>query len=253
MKKRVTPTDKDKMVFLREVNYRCPLCKKDLKPFYQKKNNNLFEIAHIYPNSPTVEQFLNLQGLERLGDNSESFENKIALCLDCHSTQDYHTSKKDYQKLLLIKKELLVSDSMQLVKNEMNIEEEIVKVINAISVIQFGDTTEINYSPVSVDKKIPNDYGLLKNKITNYNKNYYIYVQQLFNELDGNNGFRFDVLSSQIKAIFLKFDDLTKDYSAIYDNLVDWLQLKTDGSKEACEVIISFFIQNCEVFHEISK
>ena len=84
-------------------------------------------------------------------------------------------------------------------------------------------------------------------------KNYYIYVQQLFNELDGNNGFRFDVLSSQIKAIFLKFDDLTKDYSAIYDNLVDWLQLKTDGSKEACEVIISFFIQNCEVFHEISK
>ncbi|RGI01125.1 hypothetical protein DXD88_11235 [Coprobacillus sp. TM10-10] len=57
-------------------------------------------MAHIYPNSPTVEQYLELKGLERLGDNSESFDNKIALCKDCHSTQDYHTTNEDYLKLI---------------------------------------------------------------------------------------------------------------------------------------------------------
>ena len=39
---------------------------------------------------------MELKGLERLGDNSESFDNKIALCKDCHSTKDYHTTKEDY-------------------------------------------------------------------------------------------------------------------------------------------------------------
>ena len=48
----------------------------------------------------TLEQYLELKGLERLGDNSESFDNKIALCKDCHSTKDYHTTKEDYLKLI---------------------------------------------------------------------------------------------------------------------------------------------------------
>lgn len=43
---------------------------------------------------------MELKGLERLGDNSESFDNKIALCKDCHSTKDYHTTKEDYLKLI---------------------------------------------------------------------------------------------------------------------------------------------------------
>lgn len=253
MQERVIPSDKDKMVYLREVNFHCPLCKKDLKPFNQEKNNNLFEIAHIYPNRPTVNQFEELQGEERLGDSCEAFENKIALCFDCHSTQDYHTSKKDYRTLLSIKKKLLLSNDIQIVKSEMNIEEEIVKVVNAIASIEFDLSCDINYDPVSVDKKIPNDYSLLKTKITTYNKHYYSYVRQLFYELDGDNEFKFDILSAQIKATYLKINHLTKDYSTVFDNLVDWIQNKTDGSKEACEVIISFFIQNCEVFHEISK
>lgn len=42
---------------------------------------------------PTQEQYTILQGLKRLGADSESYENKIALCKDCHGTQDYHTTK----------------------------------------------------------------------------------------------------------------------------------------------------------------
>lgn len=72
----------------------------------KKRSVKLFEIAHIYPNSPTVEQYLELKGLERLGDNSGSFDNKIALCKDCHSTKDYHTTKEDYLKFLYCKMKL---------------------------------------------------------------------------------------------------------------------------------------------------
>ena len=65
---------------------------------------------------------MELKGLERLGDNSESFDNKIALCKDCHSTKDYHTTKEDYLKLIknpnLSKK--ILKDTMNLKVKKMN-------------------------------------------------------------------------------------------------------------------------------------
>ena len=66
-------------LFLHEVNFCCPLCGKLLQSRYQKKPAaRRFEIAHIYPNSPTQKQYETLAGLERLGTTCEDFENKIA-------------------------------------------------------------------------------------------------------------------------------------------------------------------------------
>ena len=98
--KRKSASEADQQLFLKEVNFYCPLCGKDLRNRKQKKPNKLYEIAHIFPNSPTVEQYLLLKSLPRLGENSESFENKIALCKDCHDRQDYHTTPEDYRSLL---------------------------------------------------------------------------------------------------------------------------------------------------------
>lgn len=69
-------TDSDVRLYLREVNYHCPLCGKELQSRRQTKRNRLFEIAHIYPNQPTIEQYERLHNQERLGDNSESFEKR---------------------------------------------------------------------------------------------------------------------------------------------------------------------------------
>ena len=72
--------------------------------------------------------------------------------------------------------------------------------------------------------------------------------------MDGKNGFLFTVLSAQIKACFQKLETATKNKTLIFTQLVDWLELKTLAtSREACEAIISFFIQHCEVFYEITE
>ena len=101
---RKDPSEAEIRLFLREVDFHCPLCSVELQSRQQKKpRHKRFEIAHIYPNRPTIEQYLALDGVERLGNNSESFENKIALCMTCHSTQDFHTTAEDYNRLLNIK------------------------------------------------------------------------------------------------------------------------------------------------------
>lgn len=57
LKPRKDPTQAQLRLYLREVNYHCPLCGKELQSRKQQKSNSLFEVAHIYPNSPTDEQY----------------------------------------------------------------------------------------------------------------------------------------------------------------------------------------------------
>ncbi|MED4040986.1 hypothetical protein [Niallia taxi] len=70
--------------YLLEVGGLCPECGKNLLVAKGNSRSKLYQIAHIYPNSPLRAEIIELDGLERLGTNCEDFKNKIALCKDCH-------------------------------------------------------------------------------------------------------------------------------------------------------------------------
>lgn len=250
---RKSPTEAEQQLLLKEVSFCCPLCGKDLRNRKQKKNNKLYEIAHIFPNSPTVEQYERLSGLKRLGDNSEAFENKIALCKDCHAQQDYHTTQEDYIRLLQKKQQLLKNMELWESTISMEIESEIAEVIQKICNLDEEELIKLNYSPVKLVKKFTKKEVVLKNLVTMYVTNYYPYIRELFKEYEGVGGFRLKVISLQIKTCFTKMEAITSDKSEIFNKLVEWLASKTgSSSKQACEAVISFFVQNCEVFYEIS-
>ena len=253
LKLRANVSDADIRLHLREVGFHCPLCGKDLQMKRQKKRNvKLFEIAHIYPNRPTKQQYEELKGLERLGVNSESFDNKIALCKDCHSMQDYHTSKEDYINLLNIKKNYLKKSTLSEVTNTLNLESYIEMLINLIVNIKTIEQVPLNYCVVSIDKKFENNERLLKAKIRGYVTEYYTFIRDLFQSHDNKSNF--DGLSRTFKFCFQNLNDKTNDKIEIFNALVDWLNNETlNNSKEACEAIISFFVQECEVFNEITK
>ena len=215
LKERASVTDSDIRLYLREVNFHCPLCGKDLQRKSQKKRSvKLFEIAHIYPNSPTVEQYLELKGLERLGDNSESFDNKIALCKDCHSTQDYHTTKEDYLKLLNKKKEYLEICALSELTSSLGLEESIEKVIDLIVNIEDSEIRQLKYNVVSIDKKFTTGERLLEAKVRGYVVEYYILIREKFKE--HANVFNFDRLSRKIRGCFEDLNEETKSKINIF-------------------------------------
>ena len=63
LKERRAPTAVDQQLYLKEVSFVCPLCGKILRHRGQRKTNKLYEIAHIFPNSPTEEQYERLKTL----------------------------------------------------------------------------------------------------------------------------------------------------------------------------------------------
>ena len=255
LKPRKNNSEAEIRLYLREVNFHCPLCGKELQNRHQKKlSAKCFQIAHIFPNSPTPEQYAILYRLKRLGENSESFENKIALCHCCHLTFDHHVTKEEYIHLLSIKEKYLKDSALNDATLTLGLENEISKVIEKLTQLKENDFQELNYNPVLIVKKFLPSEVLLRTKVSNYVSNYYIYIRELFYELDGKKGFSMEVLCSQVKDCFLKMNLITDDKFMIFNHIVDWVKNRTlSSSQEACEAVVSFFIQNCEVFNEITK
>lgn len=254
LKERKDPTEAELRLYLREVNFHCPLCGKELQSISQKKlNEKLFQIAHIYPNKPTKEQYENLLNLERLGRDSESFENKIALCKDCHGTQDFHTTAEDYLILLNIKKQKLEATILHDITYNLSLETGISHVVEALARINEEEISKLNYVAVPLKKKFNSNDLTLKTKIAGYISVFFPYIRELFRNMEGKNHFVFSALSGQIKTCFLKVESESQDKVTVFNQLVDWISLKTNASsREACEILVSYFVQSCEVFHEIS-
>ena len=177
----------------------------------------------------------------------------MALIYITHTTQDYHTSLKDYVKLLEIKKKCLRATALHDATQTLGLESEIEMVVKGICNIGIEEYSELNFNAVNIANKFTTSEYLLKTKISAYIFNYFTYIRDLFTEMDGKNGFMFGILCSQIRCAFLKMNETGASKNEIFDSLVDWINNKTHTvSKEACEAVVSFFVQNCEVFYEIS-
>lgn len=253
---RETPkTSAELILYACEVNNHCPLCGKPLQSKKQKKiDQRKFEVAHIYPNRPNIKQYELLHTLERLGRNCEDFENKIALCLDCHDTQDYHTTRDEYISLVTIKKKLLEVSALHDAIIDMNLEDEITDVVNKIALTNSNDLENLNYVPVLLSNKFRNNEVSLKLKVSSYVNMYYTFIRKSFDDIESNSDFSFTVLSSEVRASFIKLSKITEDKEEIFNHMVDWVKRKTfSPSVSACEAVVSFFVQNCEVFYEITK
>jgi len=241
---------------VQEVGGYCPLCGKLLMVKKRGKVNKNYQIAHIYPNSPTEHQRIELEGLERLGNSCEDYENKIALCRDCHALFDANTTKEEYLKIFNIKKQLLVAGSTQVGIASKDIEEDLLLIIESISSATDENISEqaLKYKGIKIANKVEVEYYLLRRKIEFNVYTYYGFIRESMRNLADEKKLNFEVVASEVRTAYLKAKTSADDKVVIFNALVQWLHSKMlQASRESCEAIISFFVQNCEVFDEISE
>ncbi|MCS1380773.1 HNH endonuclease [Lysinibacillus sphaericus] len=249
--KRRLPSENESALLIAEVENLCPLCSITL--MYEKKGKKMkrFEAAHIFPLNPTAEEIEVLNGVDKLNEDVNNLENFIALCRTCHKQFDHPRTKEEYNKLFKLKKKLIAQSKARETYHDYQIEIEIKNVILKLVEEADIDTFEtLSLNALKLDEKANNTLtGITKRKIRNDITDYYIFIREQFKILDKQDTDSFNLIASQIRTYYLKLKKNENSQQNIYEQLTEWLSKKTENSnKEVCGIIISFFIQNCEVF-----
>lgn len=235
-----------------QVDGVCPRCD---KPLFYKKNGKSFkayEIAHIYPLNPTSNEIKLLKHEERLSEDVNDEDNLIPLCKSCHGKFDKPRTIEEYRQLVKIKKRLIARSGQEMLWSSHHLESDIRSVIEALYEENFvgANAAEIEYEPTAIDEKV--DASITRptvRKIKNNVSDYFTLIKTHFSEIDKANPNFSDIVSLQIKTYYLKQQQLGIDKQAIFENLVSWVNVKTKPkSIDAAEILVSFFVQNCEVF-----
>lgn len=208
------------------------------------------------------------------GYQPPSYENLIALCPACHArymaeqnSGDYEASQQSQLFLKNKKQELMMEESTNTVLSRHEVESGVDRLLRKIQddMLILSDAEleaiKLNYDPVKVRQKIPatdRDHLVLLKKVLRYVIQYYNLVDQNLINLNKEKVIRQRVFSSQIRSLFIEFDETSVNgqsvsQSVIFDRLVDWLHGKTEEDKDVCAIVISYFIQSCEVFDVISE
>lgn len=249
-KNRISKTDNRDNRLLAEVALFCPLCGVPLIVEKEGKHIKNFDNAHIYPHSPTKEQKEALKGITPPND-IESIDNLIPLCKRCHKTYDSFTSHTDYYRLRRIKDRNSVSYDLKCGLASIGIEDEILKVLHELEGIEVSEFLELKFDPIPIKKKIPS--GTFQTKIIQLATIYYPYLRTQFQQIDSRKTNKFLTIATEFKLVFTKASQESFLLEEIFNQLVSWLKSKTLGSDSACEIVIAFFIHNCEVFNALSK
>lgn len=183
---------------------------------------------------------------------STDFENELG-----NVTKDEITTKLTDLFVLIIKriatKEKSTTTTIAPISN-IDIEKALTEIVNNLAKTP-QDKLEVilKYTPFNVDKKIFPTNALLKKDIKDDVVDYYTYIEDLFKNASKENTSLFDRVAEAIKFASDNYISQGLPQQSVFDYMVAWLKQKAASANEtACKIMISFFVQNCEVFHEIT-
>lgn len=232
---------------------------------YKGCTNELHEVTSSGTAEPTYALTL-IDTMKR-----PSYENLIALCPACHARYLAEQESGFYETSLAFlrqkKQELMIEETTNSILSQHEIETGVDRLLRKIQVdlVELSDEEleelKLNYDPVKVRQKIPGndlEQKMLRTKVLRNVRAYFNLVNQSLRNLNKERVIRQRVFSSQVRSLFIDFDETTIDgmsltQTLIFDKLVDWLHRRTDEASDVCAIVISYFIQSCEVFDVISE
>lgn len=182
-----------------------------------------------------------------------TFNNLIALCPSCYAKLTQNKLPEAKARLKSIKKRLLQEAVDSSILSSEQIEHGVERVLEKILIAHDEDLVPLNYNPVAVRQKIRADYNPLVIKVKSYVTAYYSKVDQWLKQMDMEGKQHFRPFCNSVKINYLKLSNENLSQPNIFEKLVDWIQNSTNEDRIACEIVISYFVQKCEVYDVIAE
>jgi len=214
------------LVLLSETGGKCQRCSKVLG--INKKGNDI-----------------NYAKIVNLSENED-----IILCVECER-EIQNASDEEKQSLLSAKHDLETLIIAREATSRYNIEKQIEHVLREVELMDVTVDTQLKIKPVKVENKIV-EKRLRERVLYDVNR-LYQGVNDSLDRLAGENKLNVNKFAKSIKRMYEDANETNISQSDIYHLLVETLFDKTGRKyREACEIIISYFVQRCEVFDEIT-
>ncbi|MGG6795677.1 UNVERIFIED_CONTAM: hypothetical protein KB582_07625 [Streptococcus canis] len=173
--------------------------------------------------------------------------NLIVLCPDCFLTYQADSRKKIVTSLKNIKKILVSAQSSQQPISDLKIDNGIISVLTSLNKLKF-DEYDISYDPKQLTEKISPEknrtlYQMVKNQVIDN----YLTIQKIIISLDKQGKIDYEEIQYQMRSMYKKLKAAKHDNLAIFNTIVKKLHKATLQDVYFCQMIVSFFIQKCEV------
>lgn len=235
---------------LAEANYECPLCHKKLVDMVNGKAIKKYCITQIFPDDLDDATAGKFSKVSAAPADYDIPENLIALDEDCSDRYLLSPTVEEYKQLREIKEAISRNFAAKASVNSIQLEDDIRTVLDALSQIRdASELVQLEYDALHVEEKFEPENFVLKNETQMQVVMYYRYIEKVFSESDAD----FDMIASEVKLSSQKLEKAGMSQAEVIAQLAEWIRNKSglDASRQlACNIVVSFFIQNCEVFHK---
>lgn len=250
-------TNKDTLLLI-EVSNKCPLCNATLLVRNSKgKNVKRYKITQIFPENINRDLYLVFSKHSRIRGEHDHPDNLIALCTECSTDYLSEPTEEEFVHLQKIKKALQQRNKLRQDMDDVGLESEISEVIyGMININNTGELVKLRMDALKVNQKIEPTNKLLIDSVTDDVTHYYSYIEALLADMDGKKSGTFDRIASEIRLAYQKIKNEGLSQETVVEYMADWLKEKLPVGQQndlAINAVISFFVQNCEVFDEISE
>lgn len=184
-----------------------------------------------------------------------SVNNLLAVCPQCHAIYTLDENNKKLMRELKAVKSVLSDhqQSVDLLEN-LDLDKGITNVIKRISKLGGDELTGASFDHKEIKQKLsPIDDAALYVTVNNYVTIYFTKVREIMMSLDKRGIIDYEEIQNQIHAFYLKLKKQKKSRIEIFNEIADKIHRMTLQNDIYCKIVVSYFVQSCEVFDAITE
>lgn len=186
-------------------------------------------------------------------EKAPEISNLLALCPQCCATYSLDDSKKIRKELLEIKKVLEGHSHSVTLLDDLPLERGIIGVIGKIKKLKEKDLAEVSLEPKEIKQKLnPSDNYVLYSQVNFFVMTYFVRIREIMMNLDKRGDIDYDEVQDQMHAIYKRLKKAKKSNVEIFNEIVGKIHRVTLQEDTYCQIVVSYFIQSCEVFDAIT-
>ena len=223
---------------INEANHVCPFpgCGRSLVVTNTGKATNSFNVGVIdKKKAPTV-------------------DNLLAMCPRCYATYSIDDNSKICKELKGVKNMLTAHHQSVQLLDELPLEKGIVGVISKVKKLKEKDLADASMEPKEIKQKIkPADDMALYVTVNTYVTTYYVKLREIMMNADKRGDIDYDDVQDQMHAIYKRLKKAKKTKVEIFNEISRKIHKVSLQEEIFCQIVVSYFIQSCEVFDAITE